>query len=310
MPSSFGVYLRILVSFCYPASRTSAINRGYRALPHPLPTPVKSRRFPLWPLPLSGIVSLRGGAGLTVFAFVALIVFSAAFMLFPAIDLAVSGLFFVPGAGFALAKNEGLLALRSVSNAVTVAVALLGVLAICVPALWPRRSVMIRPSHGVFLLSTLAAGPGIIVNLVLKNNWGRARPQQTLEFGGDWPFTPAWANVDHCGDNCSFVSGEASAVFWLVALAFITPRPLRLPVLFAALAFTAAVSINRIAFGAHYLSDVVIAWVITLVVVAIGRWIILDRRRAGTIDAAFAGASRSKNRTAAASPKRDDRSEN
>lgn len=289
MPSSFGVYLRILVSFCYPASRTSAINRGYRALPHPLPTPARSRRFPLWPLRLSGMVSLREGAGLTGFACIALIVFSATFMLFPAIDLAVSGLFYTPGSGFALTENEGLLALRSVSGAVTAGMAVIAVLMLFSRAVLPRRFGMIRPSHGVFLLSTLAVGPGIAVNGVLKNYWGRARPLQTLDFGGDWPFTPAWAEVDHCSSNCSFVSGEASAAFWLVALAFIMPRPLRLPTLVAALTFATAASINRIAFGAHYLSDVVIAWAITLVVVAIGRWIFLDRRRATAIDAVFGG---------------------
>lgn len=276
-------------------------------MPQPLPTPVKSSEKPRLFDRLPDMVSLRGGAGFTGFACIVLIVISVAFIQFPAIDLAVSELFFTPGSGFALAGEGHLQALRIVSDALTLGIAVFAVLALFSRAVLPRLANAIRPSHSVFLLSTLAAGPGIVVNGILKNYWGRARPRQTLEFGGDLPFTPAWANVDHCSGNCSFVSGEGSAAFWLVALAFITPRPLRLPVLVAALTFAAAVSVNRIAFGAHYLSDIIIAWAVTLVVVAIGRWIFLDRQRARTIDSVFAGPVSAENLKAAAMPKQDSR---
>jgi membrane-associated phospholipid phosphatase len=253
-----------------------------------------------------GVAPLRGGLGLTAIACIALVVTSAAFMLFPVIDLAVTRLIFTPGSGFTLAQNEGLLALRWAGNSMTAIVGGLALLAILVPAILPRWSGTIRHSHGVFLLTTLAAGSGLIVNGILKNFWGRARPRQTLEFGGDLPFPPAWENVDHCSQNCSFVSGEASTAFWLVALAFIAPKPLRLPVLVATSTFAVAIFLSRIAFGAHYLSDVVIAWAITMVVVAIRRWIFLDRRRAGRNDAFCTGALRQKNLTSAVSPRQDE----
>ena len=200
--------------------------------------------------------------------------------------------------------------LRSVSSAMTAGIAALAVLAMLMPALLPRRSGVIRPSQGAFLLTTLAVGPGIIINGILKNFWGRARPRDTLDFGGDLPFTPAWTNADHCSGNCSFVSGEASAAIWLVALTFVVPGRFRMPVLFAALSFAAAASTNRIAFGAHYLSDVVIAWAITLAVVAFGRWIVLDGRRSEAIDAVFAGALRFEDLTSTVSPTRNNRNVN
>ena len=267
---------------------------------HGSPTSAKFPDFSILPNRQTG--KALPVSGLAKFACIMLVVFSAAFMQVPAIDLAVSNVFFAPDDGFALTGNEGLKALRSASSALTVGIASLAVLAIFVPAIFPRWSGMIRPSQGVFLLTTLTVGPGIIVNSVLKNHWGRARPRDTLELGGDWPFTPAWANVDHCSGNCSFVSGEASAVFWLVALACIAPKSWRLPVVAVALMFAGAVSIGRLAVGAHYLSDVVIAWAITLLVVAIGRWLLLDRHRAEAIDTALTGILQLKYRARAALP--------
>ena len=73
----------------------------------------------------------------------------------------------------------------------------------------------------------LLVGPGLIVNVFLKEYWGRPRPASTDLFGGLLPFVPAgdWSNA--CLDNCSFVSGEASSIFWLVCLVPLWPRRLR-----------------------------------------------------------------------------------
>ena len=50
----------------------------------------------------------------------------------------------------------------------------------------------------VFLLSCLIFGTGVIVNSIFKSFWGRARPNDTLVFGGEQPFTIPWLNVDYC----------------------------------------------------------------------------------------------------------------
>jgi lipid A 4'-phosphatase len=122
-----------------------------------------------------------------------------------------------------------------------------------------------------FLTAAALLGPGLIVNGILKSFWGRARPIQTDWFGGTWPYSPPWLPVDHCVRNCSFVSGEASASFCFIALAFVAPPAWRRTVVIAALVFAIAIGWARIAAGGHYLSDVVIAWGLTLIAILIAR---------------------------------------
>jgi hypothetical protein len=75
----------------------------------------------------------------------------------------------------------------------------------------------------LFVTLTIAIGPGLVANVVLKDNWGRARPHQIVEFGGTKRFSSAWALSDQCSKNCSFVSGDASFAVSLVAFAWAWP---------------------------------------------------------------------------------------
>ena len=63
-------------------------------------------------------------------------------------------------------------------------------------------------------------GPGLVVNGILKEHWGRARPRDVTQFGGDRRFTPALVIADQCERNCSFSAGHPSAGFALAALAY------------------------------------------------------------------------------------------
>jgi membrane-associated phospholipid phosphatase len=71
-----------------------------------------------------------------------------------------------------------------------------------------------------------------------------------------------------CVSNCSFISGEAAGVGWLLCMIVLIPQPLRsaLALPLAAISFLAPAM--RLAFGAHYLSDVVLGWLSSLVVFA------------------------------------------
>ena len=55
----------------------------------------------------------------------------------------------------------------------------------------------------VWLSGTLTLG--IVVNGFLKGLWGRSRPNDVLNFGGDEIFTPWYIFGDKCLSNCSFV---------------------------------------------------------------------------------------------------------
>src|SRR3954464_12487742 len=69
----------------------------------------------------------------------------------------------------------------------------------------------------LFLVSTLALGPGLLANVILKDHWHRPRPVQVVEFGGSKPYVDWWDPRGGCERNCSFVSGEASAAAWMFA---------------------------------------------------------------------------------------------
>ena len=64
----------------------------------------------------------------------------------------------------------------------------------------------------------------ITVNLILKNFWGRARPNDVIEFGGKETFSPWFEITNACETNCSFVSGDASVGFSIIILYLITKK--------------------------------------------------------------------------------------
>ena len=150
-------------------------------------------------------------------------------------------------------------------------------------ALWfaKRRGVALRwaPSGRavIFLIATMAIGPGLVVNLGLKDHWRRPRPYQTQEFSGPSPFKPWYETNGACIRNCSFVSGEAATGFWMVAPASVLPPPGRMPAIVAAFAFGVGASLLRLAFGGHYPSDVLLGGLITLIVIEVVRRLLWRR---------------------------------
>lgn len=193
---------------------------------------------------------------------------SAVFLVFPDIDLWFSSRFYDPATGFALSDNSLLLLLRRSNDVIMIAICVAVVLSVAAKVALPDRPSLIPPRASLFLAATLLIGPGLLVNLILKNNWGRPRPVQVDVFGGDAPFIGTWQITDHCARNCSFVSGEASSAIWVMSVALVVPVRWRATVFVVAGVYALALSLNRIAFGGHFLSDVVLAWGLTLMLVA------------------------------------------
>lgn len=198
---------------------------------------------------------------------VCLLVLTGVFLAFPGLDIAASRLFHDPDSGFVLAQDPFLQRLRELGPFL---VKLIAGLCLAV-VLWPF---VVGPLPGrlslripTFLLSTLALGPGLLVNVILKDNWGRPRPNAVDLFGGDAPYVRVWRISDYCGSNCSFVSGEASSSLWLVTLAVLAPPAWRRAMLAVILPLALVLSANRIAFGGHFLSDTLISWCLTLLVI-------------------------------------------
>jgi membrane-associated PAP2 superfamily phosphatase len=199
------------------------------------------------------------------------------FVAFPGVDLWFSELFYRSHGGFWLRRNDLLAFLRG-TNDILIALVVVALLAsAAVKLARPERPSPVPPNVAVFLFSTLVVGPLLIVNVILKDHWGRPRPVQVDAFGGDAPYVSVWRITDWCDSNCSFVSGEASSAMWLVAVALVLPRSVRVPAVAAAATYALLLSLNRIAFGGHFLSDVLISFALTLLVIAVMHRVVLER---------------------------------
>jgi membrane-associated PAP2 superfamily phosphatase len=164
-------------------------------------------------------------------------------------------------------NNPSLQLLRDFNTDLIVVVCSLCVAALAARLFRWKISSLLPPAVAVFLLSTLILGPGLLANLILKRHWGRPRPDDVREFGGALDFVPWWNPLGTCDNNCSFVSGEASSAFWLLALAVLVPRPYRPYAVAGAIVYGFAVGLTRMAMGRHFISDILFAGIFDALVI-------------------------------------------
>lgn len=192
----------------------------------------------------------------------------------PEIDLAVSGYFY--DQGFTATGNEALRAIRAASIMVTKLLGA-GLLLLWLYRLFrPEANPAISFAKLAFPTVVLVLGPLVLTNLILKNQWGRPRPREIAAFGGDASYVAPWDFSDQCLSNCSFVSGETSSAIWLLALIPLLPVFWHRTALVLVLAYTVLISLLRIAFGAHFASDVILSILLnSLVVYGVWGWFFL-----------------------------------
>ena len=199
--------------------------------------------------------------GLTI-ALVIAVVVGVLFAVYPRLDLEISALFFDPRTGlFKVNAQPWVMHSRAAARWLTALIVAPACLAIIGKLIMPGRRMLIGGRAVLFLVLTMALGPGILANVILKDHWGRARPIDVTEFGGAYRFTAWWDPRGDCPDNCSFIAGEPSGAFWTLAPAALAPPQWRLLAYGGALAFGAAVGVLRIAGGGHFFTDVVFAGV-------------------------------------------------
>lgn len=215
---------------------------------------IASRRMPM-------LADKSRAAPLIAGTLIAAVIFAIVFAAFPRLDIAFASVFYDGNHSFIGAGSIRLTRLRNGFILLFTLACLCAPLGLLLTRGGERLWLGFGRTQWLYCVVCLAMGPGVVANLALKDQWGRARPSQIMEFGGQRSFSPAFVPSDQCQKNCSFVSGEASSIFILFyAVAFLRRRGAPALVV-AGSALGSAAGLVRMAVGAHFLSDVAFAGV-------------------------------------------------
>jgi lipid A 4'-phosphatase len=213
----------------------------------------------------SRLVARRLGLGALAAGALATVVWLA----FPGIDLAVARMFYRGGGRFTGLEIQFVGLLRNALIGAFFGTALVAIVAAY--SLHKRGGVWLGLDkyRWLFVAICLGLGPGVVTNLIVKDQIGRARPKSVQEFGGDRTFTPALQASRQCTRSCSFVSGEASSSF-VIFYAAAVAMPQAAPALIALGTIAGLLTgLVRMLQGAHFLSDVVFAGVFMALTVSL-----------------------------------------
>jgi membrane-associated PAP2 superfamily phosphatase len=139
---------------------------------------------------------------------------------------------------------------------------------------WHSRYLKFRKASFV-LIFTIIAGPGILVNLVLKDHTGRPRPREITEFGGSEQYLCV-CETGRTNEGKSFPCGHCSMGFYLaVPWLFYRNRKkiLAYSILGIGIGYGILIGIARMMAGGHFASDVVWAGGLTWFVALIGYYL-------------------------------------
>jgi lipid A 4'-phosphatase len=176
------------------------------------------------------------------------------------LDVSIEDRFYTPGAGWSHGGEVpwSLLFHYGVIPAWVLSVSALAVFA---ASFWMTRCRRHRRA-AIFLVLVMMVGPGLIVNNVFKQHWGRPRPRDLVVFGGDRDYVKPWVKSPRENGN-AFASGHAATGFYLMVPYFLLRRRSKAWALFfvaLGLGYGAAIGVARMAQGAHFPSDILWAF--------------------------------------------------
>ena len=196
------------------------------------------------------------------------------FILFPKFDIFFSKLFFFEEK-FISDKYVFIRSLRSFLKDSMIVISIVSFLLIMVNFFFKKKKKPILKPRIRLILIGFIVGPvigcGLIANFYFKDNWGRARPINIQEFGGEKIYTQPFIISDQCERNCSWISGEASAAFSFIAGTIIIKSPI---FFLLNIIFGIIVSFCRIAMGGHFLSDNIFAMIFMIYLAIIYKYLV------------------------------------
>lgn len=130
----------------------------------------------------------------------------------------------------------------------------------------------------LFVFFSIIVGPGLVVNGIFKDHYGRPRPRQIEQFQGHLVYQPPGLPG---AEGKSFPCGHCSVGFIVAVFYFLNRRRrpwLAAGILLAAIGFGVVVGVGRMAAGGHFLSDILWSGFLSYAVCAllyyplVGRW--------------------------------------
>jgi lipid A 4'-phosphatase len=186
----------------------------------------------------------------------------------PALDLKIAAYFQTPAVKAALAPFfPWFNTVRDCNVALSTTFVLVAVATLIIKFVWPHRPTLMSARAALLVIFAFVLGPTLLANGILKPHSGRPRPAAVVELGGTQPFVQWWDLSGECDGNCSFVSGEASGAYALLAPAAVVPAPWRTLAIGGALAYGTAIGVMRMAVQSHFATDVVFSGVFMALIV-------------------------------------------
>ena len=172
------------------------------------------------------------------------------------LDRMISGWFYSPGSGWFLGRKPLWYWLYKYGTVPGIIFSLVCLLTWLGSYYLPRLKHWRKPCLVVVLTTVLAAG--LLVNAVLKQYWGRPRPSQTIEYGGQWEYRPIFP-PGAPGKGASFPCGHCTMGFVFLATASFYRRSKALAIGGVATGMILGVllSLARIVQGAHFANDTI-----------------------------------------------------
>lgn len=206
----------------------------------------------------------------------------ALFAFFPELDLAVSRSFFDPETA-KFPYGEALLVNIFHYGIYVLALVILGTTGLMLAGYYGKQYIPILgripcPDHRVvlFLMLAFMLGPVLLVHQGFKEVWGRERPVDIQEFGGEKSYSSMF-EIHPERDGTSFVSGHSAVGFYMMIFAFIVGTKKRVAYAIAGGVFGTIAAFARIAEGKHFLSDTIFGALVTLWVITVLYDLLLKR---------------------------------